>query len=772
MTGTSAARRARNMPMSISTLGEQQLRRIVGSSQADVLATLPSIKAGSSGGEIGVNLFLKGLPVSNNFQLTPLQYDGIPVLSAFGLNGSGYDAYFRNDLGIERLELVRGGVSNLFGTGSVAGLINYISKTGSDTPDGIVQLETAEHGRYRGDIALSGPLDRRAGLYYAVSGYLRRDDGPIRTGLVTRGGQMRGNLRKDFADGSGSVTLFAQYIDDQVQFYTPFPLDGATRDRVVGDNGRPVQSMLTDAVGGLGFARPGGRYQTQVTDGVVTRGGQLALAATRDLGDGWRVSGKAKYSRYAHRFGFFLDGDGIVNAPQTRADFLARRQLPGNAVFTYADTGEVLPSDALLYANRIQDRVRPNHDTSAQLDLTRTLTDDDFRHTITLGGYVADAWARDNTVTTAYLGTFETKARLVDLVVRNAAGIPTIIAQDGLLDAGVGYTNVTARQSHRALYLADQIEAGRLVFDLGGRIEHASGIITRAATATTITDTTTPDVSMALRNVVWETGTAARGTVAASSWALSGGALYTLTPAINIYANASRGFFFPALNSVSISASGQTQSYQPEIIRQAEAGVKYDLGRVSGSLSVFVNDLKNRRSVLLVNTPGGGVVEQVTVVSTRAHGVEGVLRVRLLRDLRFDGNIGLVRGAYTALDATRPFIGNRVPRQPDLVYNAGLSYDDGAIDAALATTYTGRVFTDDGNTTRLGGFAVVRLVAGYTLTLAGRRAIRLATDVYNLFDSDALAEASPRLASQAAGAYFIGRPILPRRVSARLSYSF
>ena len=55
-------------------------------------------------------------------------YDGIPVFSSFGLNSSAFDVYYRNDLGIERLEFVRGGVSNLFGPGSVAGLINYIRR--------------------------------------------------------------------------------------------------------------------------------------------------------------------------------------------------------------------------------------------------------------------------------------------------------------------------------------------------------------------------------------------------------------------------------------------------------------------------------------------------------------------------------------------------------------------------------------------------------------------------------------------------------------------
>ena len=772
VTGTSAARRARDTPLSVSTIDAVQLQRTAASSQADILNTVPSIKAEGGGGEVAVNVFIKGLPLGGTYQLTPLQYDGIPVLSSFGLNSSAYDVYFRNDLGIERLEFVRGGVSNLFGSGSVAGLINYISKTGGDVPKGDVQLEWAERGRFRGDLAVSGPLSKDAGLYYALSGYYRHDDGPIRTGLPTKGGQVRGNIRKDFTDGSGSVTLSGQYIRDRVQFYLPFPLDGTTRDRIPGNDGKLVNSVLTDAVTGLGFNRPGGRFQTQIADGVYTAGGQIAVAFTKAFGDGWGLNGKAKYSRYAHRFGFFLDGDGLANVPQTQAVFLALRGLPTNATFTYADTGATLPGNAILFANRFQDRNRPNHDTSAELNLTKELNAGDFRHNLTLGGFFADAWARDNTVTTAYLGEFNNRPRLIDLTVRNAAGAPTIVSNGGLLDAGVGYTNNTARQSHYAVYLADQIEGGRFVFDFGGRAEWSDGEISRAATSTTITDATTPNLSTALRNVVWENGTVVRGKVSASSWALSAGVLYKLTPNLNIYANANRGFFFPALNSVSINAAGQTQSYEPEIIRQAEAGLKFGAGRFTGSFSGFYNDLKNRRTVLLVNAPGGGVTEQVTIVSTKAYGLEAVLGVRLLDHLRFDGNLSLVHDEFTALDITPQFIGNKEPRQPNVLYNAGLYYDDGALDASFATTYTGPNYTDNSNAIRLDGFNTVRLIAGYKLPLANTQSVRLGLDVYNLFDSRGISEGSPRQVTQTVGTYFVGRPILPRRLSVKLSYSF
>ena len=44
--------------------------------------------------------------------------------------------------------------------------------------------------------------------------------------------------------------------------------------------------------------------------------------------------------------------------------------------------------------------------------------------------------------------------------------------------------------------------------------------------------------------------------------------------------------------------------------------------------------------------------------------------------------------------------------------------------------------------------------------------------MYNLFNSSGITEGSPRQVSQTIGAYFVGRPILPRRISANISYKF
>ena len=209
VTGTSRARLIAETPQSTTSLGEAEVAKLSMSSQADVLRYVPGVKVEGGGGEVATNLQVRGLPSSGQFQFTPLLYDGSPTLSAFGLNSSAYDVYYRNDLGIERVEFVRGGVSNLFGQGSVAGVINYLSKKGTEESESTVQLELSDNNRKRIDFATSGPLNEK-GLFYALSGFYRYDEGPIDTGLPTEGYQLRGNLHKEFDDGSGYFTIYGQ----------------------------------------------------------------------------------------------------------------------------------------------------------------------------------------------------------------------------------------------------------------------------------------------------------------------------------------------------------------------------------------------------------------------------------------------------------------------------------------------------------------------------------------------------------------------------------
>jgi iron complex outermembrane recepter protein len=776
VTGTSRARAALDTPLSITSLGEDALGRLTAAGQADILNSVPSIKADGGGGEVAANVFVRGLPSGGQYQFTPLMYDGIPVMSSFGLNSSAFDVYYRNDLGIERLEFVRGGVSNLFGPGSVAGLINYISRSGEEEFGGTVQLEVAERGRYRGDVALHGPIGEN--LSFALSGYYRTDAGPIRTGLDTEGYQLRGNLRYDFPDGGGHVTLHGQYIDDQVLFYLPIPLNGATRERAPGNDGRPVNSVQNNFnFASLGFNTPDGPFVSRIDEGVATRGGQIALSFDREFGGGWGINGRFKYSDYNHRFGLWSDGDGIINVPETLQSYLTNRNLGllANAQFTYAGGGAVTPG-SLLFANRYTDRERPMEDFTAELNLTNDFTTGSVEHTFTLGGFYADATASDINVTTTYLAEFNNRPRLVNLVVTNpVGGAQTIISRGGLFNAGAGYTNNVHSAERYAFYIADQMEIGdRFNLDIGFRWENFDGTISRERTATVVTDAATPNLSTALRDVIWGNGLFTTGNVSTDEWAAAIGALYEVTDEVNIYANASRGYFFPEVRSVTFNALFQPSTYRAEIIEQIEGGVKVGLPGLTFTASAFYNNLSNRRQVLFVNDGAGGFREQVNLVGTRAWGVEGTIDLRLYGPLRFAGNITLQNSRYTDFDTNLALIGNDLERQPQLLYNAGLYYDDGALDAAIFTNYTGANFTASNNLIRLQGWNVFNLDAGYRIGLGGDRNVRLGVNVFNLFNEDAVTEGSPRQDNNQAtgGAFFVGRPVLPRRITARLTFDF
>ncbi|MEM9173158.1 MAG: TonB-dependent receptor, partial [Pseudomonadota bacterium] len=791
-TGVSTARTVFETPQTVTQFSDEDIRAFSSSSQADILTQLPGVSAEGGGGEVATNVFHRALPSGGQFSFTPLLYDGMPAYSTFGLNSSAFDVFYRNDLGIERSEFVSGGVSNLFGPGSVAGIINYISKTGSAEPEGTLQVEVAEEGRMRTDYYYSGPLGGAdSNTFYAVSGFYRVDEGPLDSGLDSKGYQIRGNLKHEFDDGSGSFTFYGQMIDDSVQFFLPLPVDGNSRERVSGNDGNEVFTMNTREAVGLSYATPDGRFTTPIGDGVVTKGTSLAAVLEKDLDDDWSLNAKVRYARYDHQFNLFLDGDAIgPNTPETQAEYLTNRGLgafASNAVFTFAETGQALPTDYLLFGNRTLDRWRDATDFSGEVSVGRLFEVGDTTHALTIGGFYSDSRADDLNYITTYLGDFRNAPKLVNVtlndVAEDAAG--NLVAtpgsnyqwtQNGLANANGLVGNRERGAKRTAFYVADQIEMDRWAFDFGARVERLDGTVTQFNTASFQTGND-PLVNDLLENVSFTDGSVTTGDVSTTEWAVSAGGLFRLNNEVNLYANFSRGYFFPQVRSVPFNANGDLASYEGEIIDTLEAGVKFSYDRWDGYATFFYTTLDDRRNVDFQNDPNnpGNIIEFVSLQSTEALGVEASISYYLNDYFTLMANVTLRDHEFTKVDSNPAIEGNELRRQPTEMANTAVKFNYNNFDAALYHNYHGDNFANDSNTVKLDSYNLVRLEAGYRFEFDSGSALRVSAHIFNLTDEQGITEGSPRQGNAQSGQpaqFFVGRPILPRRTMLRLTYDF
>ncbi|MEM9649782.1 MAG: carboxypeptidase-like regulatory domain-containing protein, partial [Bacteroidota bacterium] len=313
ITASSTFRSQKQAPLSISSKKMAEITKLSANSQADILRTVPGITAEGGGGETATNLFVRGLPSGGQYVFNPLQYDGMPLISSFGLNSSAHDVYARPDIGFKGVEFVRGGAAILYGAGSVAGIINYTSKTGDTNPGNTINVEWGHGDRLKTDFYSGGRLGGEdSNTFYAFTGFVRTDQGPLDTGLSTRGVQFRGNIKKRFE--RGTFTVHAQFINDRAQFYLPLPLS-ADRERINGNDGEPVQQLLSGQLEETSFLTAGGVYESPIEDGVFTKGGYVMGDFSYNFSDNLRFKSKIRYANYEHNFALYVGGNGDNGNP-------------------------------------------------------------------------------------------------------------------------------------------------------------------------------------------------------------------------------------------------------------------------------------------------------------------------------------------------------------------------------------------------------------------------------------------------------------------------
>ena len=759
MTATSVKRSQKETPLSITSFSAKDLTRLNTSSQANILRSVPGITTENGGGEVASNVFVRGLPSGGQFQFNPLQIDGMPVLSTFGLNSSAHDVYFRTDIGMKSLEFVRGGSSVLHGAGSVAGIINYTSETGSAVSKNILKVETGNNSRYKADFLSSGQLGGKdSDLYYALTGFYRYDEGPIKTGLPTEGYQIRGNVKK--VTQKGSITFSGQVIDDKVQFFLPYPLIGGSRERPIGSDGKEILTLQTSAVSNISYATPNGIFTSKIKDGVATKGGYFMTNFLHNFSDSFSIDAKVRKSKYNHQFNFFTDGSGVsgAKAVETQSQYKAARRLTsGN--FTYLN-GQALPASARLYENRIVDRIRPLDELVSEVKFIKKMNN----HTLTGGTFMSRSSAGDLNITTSYLSEYTNMPQLINL---------SGYTKNGVTNTGTSYSNKNLTSNKLAFFLTDQIKLEKWNFDFGIRQERVTGTIQNEKTA----NFTSGNTGITGIDVVqWGTGAYQYAKVSTDDYAISLAALYKVNSNLSAYANFSKGYFFPELRSVKFNSLDQPATYSPEKIIQSEAGVKYGNGTFSGTLAFYTANLSDRRNVQFINDPAnpGGFIEKVDLQDTKSYGFEGTWNWRFAQGLSFNGGFTYQKHELTKSENNPLFVGNKIARQPDFMSKLGLAYDKSNFDLNLDYNYAGDKFTNDANTIKLDGFGIVDLGMGYTFSVGNdKETLRLGVQSFNLFNSVGITEGSPRLGeNQTEEEFFVGRPIIPRTAVVNLTFNF
>lgn len=795
VTGTSTYRTQREMTGSLSQISAKQIQAVSPNSMADILRIIPGIHAEGGGGEVASNILVRGMPSGGQYKYTPIEEDGMPVQSTGYLTSSAQDIYFRPDMGVANLEFARGGSSTLFGVGSPLGVFNYISKKGGVEPETTVKISSGQYRLMRLDFNTGGSLNEK--WNYNLSGFARYDEGPQVTGAASNGYQLRGNVTRQL--DRGYIRFYFRNLDDNAQFYLPFPHTKNTTDAAIGNDGNSISSMYGPQMGTFSLVNPLGTIQGNLGNGVTAKGNSYMFEFVNQFG-AWQVKSKTRLSRFEHRFDFWAPGKTF------EVDAYARSKNPilGSYSYTYAESGQPMELSTVanggktyVTENSITLRNRPMSDYSKDLRLTRKLQLWGSEHHLTVGTFGAITRQLQDEAGTGVLVELRDQPRLVDLTVIDTTGKTIKLTKGGFRQNVAGRTYNTFEARKLAFYAGDEMVIGKLRLDVGVRYEIQNGTITVSETAVNLNPTATTTADATYR---WQTGKVITRKIHSDDLGFVMGVNYALSSSTNAYASFTKGFYFPELRTFSnINRDGKGNFIQVvpednEALYQYETGLKYSAKRVSGTMAIFYNSIKNRLQNDII-AGSDGVLREITIPvgSVTSYGTELSLAYQVMEGLIIDANTTIQNHQYddfkkttsgpdgqlgTSDDIVVDYQGNWTLRQPKFLFNAGLTYDKQNWEFGAMVNQEGKRFADDQNLIELPAYSILNLRAGRTFwvgTKEDKQSIKFGLNLYNALNNRGLTEGDPRVADTSVVAndpFYNARPILPRRLTVFAMFKF
>ncbi len=220
ITARNRTERLLDAPLSITAFASTQIEQQKVQTFADIARLDSSLVFDKGSGLQDTRPVIRGLPSSRGRPPVGILIDGVDASTeSFGASAGGSTLLNTRAIEVERIEVVKGPQSALYGRVAFGGAINYVTKKPSETFGGEVGGEVGEYGTYEGRAALTGPL--ADGLSARVHGYYSTSDGYYRNELSGQriGGfdSYGGGASLLFDRGAGNALLSVNYSRDTIE---------------------------------------------------------------------------------------------------------------------------------------------------------------------------------------------------------------------------------------------------------------------------------------------------------------------------------------------------------------------------------------------------------------------------------------------------------------------------------------------------------------------------------------------------------------------------
>ena len=790
VTGTVTPRTNLESSVAVTTLTPQIIEQAVPRSTTEMLRYVPGFtRVESSGGEVNQNISMRGIL---GVEYVMFMEDGLPVFPTMHTFFMNADNLFRPDENIERLEVVRGGSSALFGSSTPGAIVNFINKSGGEELSGTLKATGATQGLARYDLNINGPLgdDWR----FNLGGFYRYDHGVRDPGFPgIRGGQIKANVTRLLENGYVRASFKA--IGDRNQFILPLPFQNPDdHDYVPGFS--DYGAMTTPEGNHIRVPIPTGELELPLDNGLRTDATWLTADAAFDLANGWRIQNTAQVMRNAQEWNAIVPFD-ILPAQ----DWIAGQSLPsgytGQLFFTNVPdvNGRRTPfntANGLVAPSGEWHVEKPLTAFQNQLQLKRNFGGA-MPTNLSFGAYFAHYTQDNRWFFTEILTDVRDNPHFVDLIA--VSGADTIeITKNGfrnflsLYVNGSGQTTIASGVIGASTQLTPRLRA-----DAGLRYEWNEYDQSVENTSPTDLDS---DPTTRYNNNTWGNGTFKHLQFELDDWAGSLGLNFLATDQLAVYAQASRAYKMPALDEFlfadvtpDITGRRNFELMEARETRTLEGGVKYATGTYGLTVNGFFAQLKNIASQGAETDPSTGQITWITrfgleqsslgaeieAYATPAQGLQLIASGTFLRARYGDECPESGRCVPDVLIDT----GSTISGVPPYIGNVALTY---AMPSTLALPglrltadwhLVGRRFAGrenaEGRRPELPAYSYFNFGAAYRLRA---QSITISADLLNALQAKGLEEGNPRLPGAGVSNLFLARPLLPRRLMVSLRYDF